>query len=314
MDRYTLHEGVLPCGVVLGFEPSLFQLPAFLALRGEEPPVSFHLVDERAQKAVASIHFHLSGRLARSPFKAPFGSVAVSEEIQPVTLYDFIQRVEQRLLEKGVREILITNPPRSYSPAVLSLLESFLLNQGYIVASAQTSACIRVTPDSIVRGMKASEQQRLRKAKEDGLTCTREDTSQLAMIYDFISRCYSDKEYSLSIGFEDLRRMVNTFPDRYLLFLVRDRSKMVAASVSVRVKNDVVYNFLVNHESEYNRSSPPLLLMEGIYDYCRDNGVAIFDLGTSSLDGAPKFSLLDFKLRLGGQPSSKFTFRKLLSG
>jgi len=55
------------------------------------------------------------------------------------------------------------------------------------------------------------------------------------------------------------------------------------------------------------------MLMEGIYGWSQKHHVELIDLGTSSLEGQPNFSLLDFKLRLGGNPSSKLTFEKVLS-
>jgi hypothetical protein len=39
----------------------------------------------------------------------------------------------------------------------------------------------------------------------------------------------------------------------------------------------------------------------------------MLDLGTSATDQVPNFKLLDFKMRLGAQPTTKFIFEKMLS-
>jgi hypothetical protein len=87
---------------------------------------------------------------------------------------------------------------------------------------------------------------------------------------------------------------------------------MCAAAVSILVNRDIVYNFLVNHNSEFNNLSPAVLLMEGIYDHCQEHDIGLLDLGTSALGGQPNFPLLDFKLRLGAVPVSKMSFYKNL--
>jgi hypothetical protein len=114
----------------------------------------------------------------------------------------------------------------------------------------------------------------------------------------------------MSVSAGELLETVSVFPDRYHLFVVRQEQKVVAASVGIGVTDKILYNFLANHETEYNHLSPAIILMEGIYDYCRLNRIHLFDLGTSALQGEPNFSLLDFKVHIGGRLTSKFSFYK----
>ncbi|HMG91078.1 MAG TPA: hypothetical protein VK589_13525, partial [Chryseolinea sp.] len=60
-------------------------------------------------------------------------------------------------------------------------------------------------------------------------------------------------------------------------------------------------------------TNPTVFLIRSLYQYCFENGIALFDLGTSSLDGIPNFGLLNFKIRLGATPTTKFTFQKDLT-
>ena len=134
----------------------------------------------------------------------------------------------------------------------------------------------------------------------------------LAEVYGFIESCHGEKGYAMSISLDKLRETIGRFPDRYVLSAVKDQGAMRAAAISIRVTDGILYNFIVNHEKRFNALSPPVLLMEGLYEYCQANGIALFDLGTSARDGHPNFSLLDFKLHLGGAPTSKFSFYKKL--
>ena len=304
------HEGKLPPGITLDFEPAIFNLPRFAALPPSPEPISWYLLDKHERKALAAVHFHLEGTVARTPFRAPFGSFEFSEKINPVALYGFLRSVEHALQDRGIAEIFIKNPPRAYHNARYSLLESFLLNQKYSVCDAEVGAVIPVGERSFQGLIRNSERLRIRQSENAGLLFETLPAGQAAAVYQFISTCHAEKGYSVSIAEDDFLRTVAEFPNRYLFFAVLAGGKLCAAAISILVTSEVLSNFLVNHETEYNHLSPSVLLMEGIYNHCRQHDIALFDLGTSALQGQPNFPLLDFKLHLGAIPVSKFSFYK----
>ena len=112
--------------------------------------------------------------------------------------------------------------------------------------------------------------------------------------------------------FEALQETVNKFPDRYFLFSVHHRNKVVAASIAILVRKDILYDFYHDHLKAFDHLSPIVLLVDGIYEFCLTNNIRLLDLGTSALENKPNFSLLTFKTRLGGKPTPKFTFEKKL--
>lgn len=304
------HEGGLPPGITLDFEPAIFNLPRFGSLYSAPARVSWFLLDERRQKAPAAVHFHLEGAVARSPYRAPFGSFEFSERIPPSELYDFVAAVENALQTKGIREIFIKHPPRAYNEARYSLLETFLLNQKYSVSEAEVGAVIPVHERSFYRIIRRSERLRIRQSENAGLTFDTLPRESAATVYRFILACHAEKGYKVSIAEDDFLRTVAEFPDRFLFFAIMAGDRMCAAAISILVTADVLSNFLVNHGMEHNSLSPAVLLMEGIYNHCRQHDIALFDLGTSALDGRPNFSLLDFKLHLGAVAISKLSFYK----
>lgn len=310
MDTYIFHEGELPQEVKEDFEPAVFNVPSFSTHGHALSAVSYYLLDKRKKTALAGIRFYINDGMARSPFRAPFGSVECSDKINAADLYGFLDHIQNDLKRKGVSEIRIKNPPRVYFPERGALLESFLINQNFTVADSEITAVIPVGDEPFVAGIRHSERLRLQQAQNAGFTFRKLPAEKVEEVYQFISACHRDKGYKISISLADLQKRLDVFPDRYLLFAVFDGDRLVAASVSVRVYRNILYNFLVNHEKQYNSLSPPLLLMEGMHDYCRESAISLLDLGTSTLDGKPGFPLLDFKLRIGGKPSSKMTFFK----
>lgn len=315
MEPYTFHEGPLPDGTALDYEEALFNLPAFAAAgqRHCPPSISYYLMGQRRKKAIAGIHFQLSAHQALSPFKAPFGSVECSEHIEPKRLYRFLEAMETNLKDKGITEIRIKNPPRAYAPAKLALMEIFFLNQKYVITHAEAGAVITVTQKRFVDIIRHSEKLRVRQAHNAGFVFHQAGLHHFPEVFDFISGCHREKGYGLSITADELYRTARAFPGRYLLFVVREQEKIRAAAISIRINSKILYNFLANHNKECNNLSPAVMLMEGIYDHCRDNGFELLDLGTSALQDKPNFTLLDFKMHIGATPTSKLSFCKSIA-
>ena len=110
---------------------------------------------------------------------------------------------------------------------------------------------------------------------------------------------------------EQLRQTAALFPGRYLSFAVQAGEKMIAAAIAIRVSSGILNLFYIDHDSEFDKLSPPVLLIAALYDYCTMNHIPLLDLGTSSLSGGPNISLLTFKMRMGAQPFVKPTLRKV---
>lgn len=98
-----------------------------------------------------------------------------------------------------------------------------------------------------------------------------------------------------------------------MVFTVRDGAQLAALTVAVRVRSDILYNFLPASPLAYRPFSPMVMLLDEVVAYCRRQNIRVLDLGTS-LDGdhQPKASLMRFKRNLGAQESPKLIFEKRL--
>jgi len=132
------------------------------------------------------------------------------------------------------------------------------------------------------------------------------------MIYNFLKACKDDKGFEISMTLDQLMKVSSAFPDDFLLTNIILDEKPVAVSISIKVNQFVLYNFYIDHNRFYNFLSPVVILNEGLYQFCQQNGFKMLDLGTSTLHGVINTSLLNFKLRLGAQPTRKVTFVKNL--
>lgn len=313
MKELKFITGPLAKGFKPDFESFLFNDEQHRLLQSSSGWQSYFLVREDAQKQMAAIHFNLRNDIASSPSSAPFGSVEFSKKLQPKDRYEFLHQVEADMKNKGVRIVRIKNPPEAYDPASSSLLNVMLFNLGYHVAHAEISAIIAVDEIKYENRISADKLPKLKKGKKENLVFQTVPISRMEEIYEFISACRAERLQSLSMTLADLMKTVHVFPDRFLLFAIYRDQELAAASISIRVTTRILYNFYLAHPRKLNFLSPVVSLMEGIYGWSQQRGIKLIDLGTSSLEGQPNFSLLDFKLRLSGSPSDKFTFEKELN-
>jgi hypothetical protein len=312
LEDYIFHEGKPPHGYELDFEPALFNQQGHLYLQSAENWQSFFVLYKKYQHVAASIYFHIEDGVARSPYRSPFGSIEISPSLPLTVLFQFLQFIENRLEAHGVSKIVIKNPPAIYSHEFDALIQTFLFNIGYRVADAEVGSVISVSENSYECFPDSWERRKLRQAYETGLKFKQMEPDQLSEVYLFILACRKQRGYSLSMTLGDIKNAVDRFPEHYLLFGVIHEEKLAAASIAIRVKENILYNFYTAHPKEFDHVSPVVMIVEGMYGFCQQNNISLLDLGTSAIDGKPNFSLLDFKLRLGAQPTTKLTFEKKL--
>ena len=208
--------------------------------------------------------------------------------------------------------MVIKHSPAAYAPRREALLQTFLLNLGYRVANAETGAIIPVD-GKFEDHLDSWEKRKLKQAQTSALQWRQLTHDNVDTIYNFILASRKQKGYSLSMTLGEIRRVVERFPERYLLFGVYQADLLVAAGISIVVNDRVLYNFYSAHDNAYDHLSPVVFLIEGLYSYCTAHRLTLLDLGTSAVEGKPNFGLLDFKMRLGGLPTPKLTFEKTFS-
>ena len=311
LEAYSFCEGDIPADLNFDFEISLFNRDIHIYLQSKEGWVTFYILKTKTKSVTGCVHFRLEKGHAYSPFRAPFGGLEFSDHTPSLILLQFLEFVEGNLRNKGVRCITIKNPPQLYQPQRLAIVETLLFNTGYHVIDAEVGTVIEVDCD-FAAGLDTWEKRKLKRAKKAEFIFQQVSLEYLEEIYSFILTCRQQKGYSLSMTLADLRKTIDQIPGNYILSSVCTNGKLIAASIAIRVNGNVLYNFYSDHDKAYDAFSPVVCLIEGLYEYCMQNKIALLDLGTSAWNRLPNFGLLDFKLRLGGKATPKLTFKKEL--
>lgn len=304
-------SGPAPKGFKPDFESFLFNTPPHRLTQSKTGWKEFHLLERARKRILASVAFHIQGKKASSPCRAPFGSFELSEKVEQSDLLHFILNVEKHLKKIGISQIEISHPPALYT-GLHNRVVAALLCQDYSATQCDISCSIKVDQNPLPR-MDSTKRNRFQYGVKAGFTFKKLAISKLKEVYLFIESCLARKKQTLSLSLNQLQESADALPKAFQLFAVYNEKQIIAATVCVHVGKSILYTFYSTHNKEFDQASPLTFLLGNLYNWCRVNGIILLDMGTSTVRGKTNFSLLDYKLRVGGVLSPKFTFRKRLS-
>lgn len=296
------------------FEPYLYNRPEHLHTQTTGPVYTFYLLDHLSGEALAQLHV-APGKNAElwSPPMAPFGGIQCIEHTPAQALTYLLECVDAWAQAQQLKRITIKTPPAAYQPVQYEVLHQRYLAAGYRPRHEHDNHHITVSERPFVELLAAAERRRLRKCQRAGLIARPWHHPEPELVYHFLEKSRQQRGYPLTLSYEKLRDLLQTFPSKVLVFGVYDGETVAALTVAIRVSRSVLYNFLPADNLLYRTYSPTVLLNEGLYRYCQSEGIPVLDLGLS-LDhhGQPKPSLVRFKERLGGTSTPKITYYKEL--
>jgi hypothetical protein len=271
----------------------------------------YGLRHKETKKIVAQIFFNVKGKKMFSPLRAPFGSLEVYGTLGQKEIESLFLKIEEDCNRLDLASCQIRNYPEVYNPLTTRLLHQAMLKLGFSCVE-EVSSIIPVEVRPFEKKIAISQRQKLKKS-EKRFVHSLPRISTLKNVYDFISESRKEKNQSLSMSFRQLKKVVNRFPKNFLLFQVADEHHIAAAAIVIQVNDKVLYTFYYAHDRRFNKISPTVMLISGIYRYAQDHQYEQIDLGTSMVNGGINRPLIQFKKSIGGQPSIKYIFDKTFS-
>lgn len=287
----------------------LFNSARHLRLQSEKNWRLYELREEGKPRVIVRVAFHIENELAASPLRAPFGFAEFYKQISTEALANFLLRIEADLKSRGVQKINLKSYPEMYDPHA-GKMEAVLQRLQYAITS-EVSSIIEVDSKLYEKKVKISERQKLIKANKL-FSFERVRGSYAKEIYSFIAECRKEKGQTLSMSLPELIKTVSVFPKNFFFYRVYDTNGTAAAAIVIKVNSKILYTFYYAHGNKFDKVSPVVLLISGIYELARQQGIELIDLGTSMLNGKINRSLLHFKRSIGGQSNRKLIFEKTL--
>ncbi len=281
----------------------LFNSPGFQQLM---PANKKYYILTKSERPVARVSFSLGNGIAFSGQNATFGSFDFEELLAVDEIKYFVGHVTCLLKQEGIQKIILKHWPAAYE---LNSKTSLVFEEmGFKVLSSEVNQHILVQDVDFNQIVKHNEQKKLRQALDRDYKFRLLNTKKLTDVYLLVKETRDRKGYPVSMSFDELARTVKALPGKFLLFGVFDNENLIAASVSINISRAILYNFYHADDINYRSTSPIVLLLQGIYQYCQQKHIDILDLGVSSVEGKINDGLYNFKKNLGSVSSEKNTY------
>lgn len=287
----------------------LFNEPGYLSISPEKT-VSFYLKNRHSGSISGFCHFQCQHQTAWSPLHAPFASVYLFEEIGFKVIGGFVRSMTDHLANNGINRIHLSHYPDFYSVSPPDKLIAAILFEGFRIRQTDINHYLKITGKPFGDSVRPMQNRRIRKCERLGYIFKRHKNNDLEFLFSRIQEFRMQKNIPVNISMDRLRSLCGRFPERYHLFSIQDKGRIIAATLVVSVNSSVLYNFLPASDEQYSTSSPMAFLIRHLYDYAAENHYQYIDLGVSSIRNQPQSGLITFKENLGGLPGIKFQLEK----
>ncbi|WP_460946855.1 GNAT family N-acetyltransferase [Spirosoma daeguense] len=309
--------------MLLQQKPQLADIPQFcqsgfffneLSHLQQQQDGQFHLLtalNQTTHKAEARCAFFIRADEAVSPCAAPFGSIEFAETLPDTVLDDFLDTLTESVRSTAINTLRVVNYPNCYAPRQARRLNLKLRRHGFRIVESNPNFFIPVSQSSFEQIIEPEQRRRLNKCRKADFKCQYIENPSILEIVDFLKETRQQQGYRLTLSPERLTELLQNFPQHFLVFTITDGATLAALTVAVRVRHDILYNFMPASHPNYSTFSPMVMLTDGLYTYCQQQEIRLLDLGVS-LDSnhCPKPSLMRFKRNLGAQESPKIIFEK----
>lgn len=180
----------------------------------------------------------------------------------------------------------------------------FLHSFGFKIQSVELSQYINLEQD-FSANLYPEKRRKLRRLQESVIETRILDVSFFDQCFDMIASNRSLKGYPLTMNKEDLKRLIISFPEQYLLIGTFIKNQLCACSITIKLSKTVLYQFYWAHLPEFDDKSP--LVYHNYWLACQGKewGMKIMDFGVSTDKGIINRGLFRFKQELGAIPTKK---------
>ena len=234
---------------------------------------------------------------------ATFGIVKISKGFDVSCNADLFDNFYS-FLRKNFCGYEIKLPPNYCEPAVHSVFAQYFGKKD-VKLVFEENQYIDLQTLTYGNGFSKTNRKIARRLANRGYTVKfQKDLSQSG--FEVLEKNRASRNVILSLSFEDLRKQSKVLREHFHFVSCYSASKdLVAYSVCVRLREDILYVLYWGEDPNYRSESPIVMLCQELIQYAKNIGCKYLDLGISSIDGEVDLNLYCFKKRLGSISCSK---------
>lgn len=297
----------------------LYNLPQFSQLN-IGPGQRYLRLDYRADdRWIGSLAGVVEGGVFTSGYSAGFGGPDFRREGERLEMVlGLLDHALAELAAQAITTVVIRARPQHYSSAE-PYVHFALLRRGFEITSANLNFVLAVgaygSVEAYVEALKSSARRALRHALAETLIW-REAASEADWRAGYDTLAENRRTLhnaTLSLSYDYVRRLHETFPRRISLFLLASPNETVAASLFYRI---TPRHGQVMWWGDRSRGADHGATMNRVAYHTVASALALgletVDLGPSTADEAINFGGVGFKTNIGAQPNLRYTFRRRL--
>jgi hypothetical protein len=247
-----------------------------------------------------------------SPVIGTFGGISLLPGLSSDIILKITACFANYIETNNLRPLDIILKPICHNLSQQSTLLSGLLSNGFFIDFVDLNQYLKMDTLSFAEKLKRNNLKRLNKCHLANFTFNLvSNNSDILIVYNTIKLNRESKGYNMSLPFEHVLKLKDSFPNRYFFFAAKNaQGLVVASSICLNIGNGILYVFYWGELPEYKDYSPVVFLANGIYDFCKNHKYRILDIGTSSVRGEPNIGLINFKNGIGCENSIKPIIKK----
>jgi hypothetical protein len=250
-----------------------------------------------------------------SPFSAPFGGfVFLTDDVRLPIIEEALELLEIWARGKNIKSIQLTLPPTFYHKSFVSKQINSLFRKNYEISKIDLNYWFDVNDfdEKYFTKIWYSARKNLQIAQKAGMNfkiCGTDFEKKLA--YDIIQKNRNGRGYPLRMSWQQILETIRLLPSDF--FLIENENKIsIASAIVFHVSDSVVQVIYWGDLHEYAELRTMNFLSFKIFEFYKDTGKRIIDIGPSSENSIPNYGLCEFKEGIGCHIDEKFTFIKAL--
>jgi hypothetical protein len=248
-----------------------------------------------------------------SSFSAPFGGfLFLNEKISVKEIDEAIQVLDHYLKEKKISTVKLVLPPLCYNITFISKLISSLSRNGYKNSYIDLNFIFYTK----LFDEKYKENILYRNSRKNLNIALKQNfefqkTDDIELVYNVIAKNRETRGFPLRMTFEQVKKTINIIQSDG--FVVKYNQDYIAAALVYYVATNIVQVIYWGDIPQFSAMKTMNFLSYKVFEYYKNTGVEIIDIGPSTENGIPNYGLCDFKESIGCSVEPKFIFEKKIA-
>jgi hypothetical protein len=259
------------------------------------------------------IIFGLRDHKLVSPFSAPFGGFeAASDDIRLQQIDAALVALEAWAKTKKTQGIRIVPPPAFYASDFSNKMHNCLFRAGYQSNNIELNYHFPtdILDANYETAIWYNARKNLKRAIQFQLSLEKLDSGKEKEAYDVIAQNRKERGFPLRMTWEQVQESMTVISADF--FVVKKEQTNIGAALVFHVAKGIVQVIYWGDLPEFSECKTMNFLSFTLFQYYKNQGIQIIDIGPSTEDSIPNYGLCEFKESIGCAISTKTEFFKTI--